>query len=328
MKLATRRNQSPDGELLVVSDDGARGMAAGTQWPNLLAAITQWSEAEPVLRELQRRVDAGQGEAIPAGALLSPLPRSWQWLDGSAFSAHAELMSVAFGTEILGGARPLMYQGMSDRFLAPTEPASFGHENQQIDFEGEFGVIVDAVPMGTPAAQALQHVRLVVQINDWSLRALALQELKTGFGFIQAKPACSMAPFAVTPEALGDHWKDGRVHLDLHIDWNGTRFGSANGREMAFGFHELIAHAAATRDLVPGTIIGSGTVSNAGWAQVGSSCISERRAIEIIAGGKPVTRYMQAGDRVVMQARAGDGGAPFGAIDQVIVVGGGSSRTE
>lgn len=321
MKLATRRCQSPDGELLVVSDDGARGIAAGPEWPNLLAAIERWPDAQPALRELQRRLAAGEGEILRAETLLAPLPRSWQWLDGSAFSAHARLMSVAFGTEIIGAARPLMYQGMSDRFLAPHEPARFGHEDQQIDFEGEFGVIVDAVPMGTPAAEALRHIRLVVQINDWSLRALALQELKTGFGFIQAKPACSMAPFAVTPAALGDHWRDGRVHVDLHIDWNGRRFGRANGGEMAFGFHELIEHAAATRDLVPGTIIGSGTVSNAAWAEVGSSCISERRAIEIIAAGQPNTRYMQAGDRVVMQARATDGTTPFGAIDQVIVVG-------
>jgi fumarylacetoacetate (FAA) hydrolase len=191
---------------------------------------------------------------------------------------------------------------------------------QQIDFEGEFGVIVDAVPMGTSAAQALQHVRLVVQINDWSLRALAMPEMNTGFGFVQAKPACSMAPFAVTPDALGEHWKDGRVHLDLLVEWNGQRFGRANGREMAFGFHELIAHAAATRDLVAGTIIGSGTVANAAWAQVGSSCISERRAIEVIEGGRPVTGYMQPGDRIKMQALAPDGRAPFGAIDQVVVV--------
>jgi fumarylacetoacetate (FAA) hydrolase len=320
MRLATRRHQSPDGELLVVSGDGKRGLSAGPEWPSLLATIARWPEAEPALRRLRDRLDAGAGEAIQPETLLAPLPRSWQWLDGSAFAAHAELMSVAFGTGRLGGERPLMYQGMSDRFLAPCEPARFADEAQQIDFEGEFGVIVDAVPMGTSAVQALQHVRLVVQINDWSLRALALQELKTGFGFIQAKPACSMAPFAVTPGALGSRWQDGRVHLELAIDWNGRRFGRANGGEMAYGFHELIAHAAATRDLVAGTIIGSGTVANAGWAQVGSSCISERRAIEIIEGGNPVTRYMQSSDRVVMQARTPHGDTPFGAIDQIVVV--------
>jgi fumarylacetoacetate (FAA) hydrolase len=320
MKVATRPGPSPDGELLVVSDDGTRGISAGPEWPTLLDTIARWPQAQPALHALRDRLAAGQGEPIRPETLLAPLPRSWQWLDGSAFAAHAQLMSVAFRTEILGGERPLMYQGMSDRFLAPCEPARFADEAQQIDFEGEFGVIVDAVPMGTTAAQALQHVRLVVQINDWSLRALVLQELKTGFGFIQAKPACSMAPFAVTPESLGNGWQDGRVHLDLAIDWNGQRFGRANGREMAYGFHELIAHAAATRDLVAGTIIGSGTVANAAWAQVGSSCISERRAIEIIEGGKPATRYMQSGDRVVMQARSADGDTPFGTIDQVIVI--------
>ena len=173
--------------------------------------------------------------------------------------------------------------------------------------------------MGTGAAEALAHIRLVVQINDWSLRALAVPEMKTGFGWIQAKPACSMAPFAVTPDELGEAWRDGRVCLDLMIDWNGDRFGCANGREMAYGFHELVAHAAATRDLVAGTIIGSGTIASENYAQVGSSCISERRAIEIIADGKPATGFMRFGDRVRMEASTPDGSTPFGAIDQRIV---------
>jgi fumarylacetoacetate (FAA) hydrolase len=216
--------------------------------------------------------------------------------------------------------RPLMYQGMSDCFYGPTEPVPFPDAAHGIDFEGEFGVVVDAVPMGTRPAQAMQHIRLLVQINDWSLRALALAEKQTGFGWIQAKPACSMAPFAVTPDALGAHWRDGRVCLDLAIDRNGSLFGHANGREMAFGFHELIAHAAATRNLVAGTIIGSGTVANEDYAQLGSSCISERRAIEVIATGEAATPYLSFGDRVRMEARVpGPGGdSPFGAIDQVV----------
>jgi fumarylacetoacetate (FAA) hydrolase len=265
-----------------------------------------------------RALDPENGEPLDPTSLRAPLPRSWQWLDGSAFQAHADLMQVAFGTEPIEHDKPLMYQGLSDRFLGPSEDVPLPDEAHGIDFEGEFGVIVDAVPMGTGAAEAIGHIKLLVQVNDWSLRALAVAEMQTGFGWIQAKPACSMAPFAVTPDELGDAWRDGRVGLDLHIDWNGEPFGRANGREMSYGFHELVAHAAATRDLVAGTVIGSGTVANANHAEVGSSCISERRAIEIIADGKPATGFMRFGDRCRMQTVAPDGRAIFGAIDQAV----------
>jgi fumarylacetoacetate (FAA) hydrolase len=211
-----------------------------------------------------------------------------------------------------------MYQGLSDRFYGPTKPVPFSSEAQGIDFEGEFGVIVDHVPMGANASEAMSHIKLLVQINDWSLRALAVPEMKTGFGWIQAKPACSMAPFAVAPSELGDAWQDGRVCLDLVIEWNNKPFGRANGREMAYGFHELVAHAAATRDLAAGTIIGSGTVANANYAEVGSSCISERRAIEIIADGKPTTAFMRFGDTCRMRALTARGSAIFGEIDQQV----------
>lgn len=214
--------------------------------------------------------------------------------------------------------RPLMYQGMSDRFYAGDEDIPFPSEADGIDFEGEFAVIVDAVPMGTPAARALDHVKLVVQVNDWSLRAIAPVEMKTGFGWVQAKPACSMAPFAVTPDELGDAWSNARVGLDLEITLNGKRFGCANGAAMDFGFDELVAHAARTRDLVAGTIIGSGTVSNANYADVGSSCLSERRAIEMIESGSASTPFLRSGDRVRMAALTGDGHMPFGAIDQLV----------
>ncbi|MBO9519102.1 MAG: fumarylacetoacetate hydrolase family protein [Porphyrobacter sp.] len=315
MRLVTRDNGTPDGELLVVSEDGSRAQAV-PGWPNLLAAITDWSAAKPDLRAAAAQVDGGEGEPLDPATLRAPLPRTWQWLDGSAFQTHADLMQVAFGTERIEHDKPLMYQGMSDRFLGPYEPAPFPDEAHGIDFEGEFGVIVDAVPMGISAKDAMEHIKLMVQINDWSLRALAVPEMKTGFGWIQAKPACSMAPFAVTPDELGDDWRDGRVCLDLQIDWNGERFGQANGREMAYGFHELVAHAAATRNLVAGTIIGSGTVANADYARVGSSCISERRAIEIIADGKPSTPFMRFGDSCRMQALTADQRALFGAIEQ------------
>lgn len=319
MRLATRAQGSPDGELLVVSADGTRCLSAAPRWPNLLAAMERWELAEPALRALAARLAAGEGVPLDAAELRAPLPRTWQWLDGSAFATHGELMSIAFSSTPVDDGRPLMYQGMSDCFYGPKDAIPFPDPALGIDFEGEFGVVVDAVPMGIKAADALAHIRLVVQINDWSLRALALVEKKSGFGFVQAKPACSMAPFAVTPDALGEHWRDGRVCLDLAIDWNGQRFGNANGREMEFGFHDLIAHAAATRNLVAGTIIGSGTVSNRDYANVGSSCVAERRAIETIAGGKPVTPYLAFGDRVRMEARLPDGSAPFGCMDQVVV---------
>ena len=317
MRLATRDDGTPDGALVVVSADAGRALMA-PDWPNLLAAITDWTAAEPDLAALAAQLAAGAGDPLDQTTLRAPLPRSWQWLDGSAFQVHADLMQVAFGTEPIEHAKPLMYQGMSDRFLGPREDVRFPDEAHGIDFEGEFGVIVDFVPMGTSAAEAMAHIRLVVQINDWSLRALAVPEMKTGFGWIQAKPACSMAPFAVTPDALGAAWHDGRVGLDLMIEWNGRPFGGANGREMGHGFHELVAHAAATRDLVAGTIIGSGTVANAAYAEVGSSCISERRAIEIIADGQPATGFMRFGDTVRMKALGADGSAPFGTIDQAV----------
>ncbi|MEO7691015.1 MAG: fumarylacetoacetate hydrolase family protein [Sphingomonas sp.] len=318
MRLATRENGTPDGELLVISSDGMRGIPVGAPWPDLLAAISGWPAALPRLSDLTASVET-RGEAIEPSALRAPLPRSWQWLDGSAFASHGQLMQIAFGTDPIDTAKPLMYQGMSDRFYGPHEAVPFPREADGIDFEGEFGVVVDAVPMGVTPAEAMSHIKLLVQINDWSLRALAVPEMKTGFGWIQAKPACSMAPFAITPDVLGDRWCDGRIHLDLRIAWNGKHFGNANGREMQFGFHDLVAHAAATRELVAGTIIGSGTVANADYDAVGSSCISERRAIEIISTGQAATGFMSFGDRVRMEAVTPDGGTPFGAIDQMAV---------
>lgn len=312
MILATLKGGTPDGRLIVVSPDHAR--YAMSPVATLQQLIERWDE---LALELARIVDFP--ERLELIELAAPLPRTWQWLDGSAFRTHADLMQVAFGTAPIETDKPLMYQGLSHRFYGPTEAVPFRSEADGIDFEGEFAVIVDAVPMGVTPAEALGHIKLVGQMNDWSLRALAVPEMKTGFGFIQAKPPCSMAPFVATPDELGDAWRDGRVGLDLAIDWNGEWFGNANGREMAYGFHELVAHAAATRDLAAGTIVGSGTVANAAYAQVGSSCISERRAIEIIAAGKPSTGFMRFGDTVRMEALTGDGRAIFGAIEQTVI---------
>lgn len=316
MRLATLREGTPDGALALVSADGERVLRVGG---HLLGAIEDWPATLARLEAAEARLAAGEGEPSDNVTFAAPLPRTWQWLDGSAFTTHGDLMAVAFKHDPHEGDRPLMYQGLSDRFYGPADPVPFPAMEHGIDFEGEFGVVVDAVPMGTSAEEALKHIRLIVQINDWSLRAIAPVEMKTGFGWIQAKPACSMAPFAVTLDELGDAWRDGRVCLDLIIDWNDREVGRANGAAMAFGFHELVAHAALTRDLVAGTVIGSGTVSNANYAEVGSSCISEIRAIEIIASGAPQTPFMAFGDTVRMTAVGSTGRAPFGMIDNQVV---------
>ncbi|KZE11836.1 MULTISPECIES: fumarylacetoacetate hydrolase family protein [Sphingomonas] len=310
MRLATRADGSRDGTLVVVSDDAARCLPADM---TLQAALDDWGRAEPVLRALAERLAAGQGDLLDQETLLAPLPRAWQWLDGSAFPTHGELMQQAFNLPPIETDKPLMYQGMSHRFLSATQDVPFPSEADGIDFEGEFAVVTGDVPMGCRADDALAHVRLILLLNDWSLRTIAPIEMKTGFGWVQAKPACSVASFAVTPDALGDAWRNGRVCLPLTVEINGEWFGSPIGDAMAYGFEELIAHAARTRDLPAGTIIGSGTVSNANHAEVGSTCLSERRAIDVIAG-RSMTPFLRFGDRVTM--RAADA---FGVIDQRIV---------
>jgi fumarylacetoacetate (FAA) hydrolase len=312
MRLATLKNGTPDGQLVVVSPDGTHSVDAPVA--TLQAALEQWSAVAPQLAAISSFPDM-----INPASLTAPLPRAWQWLDGSAFACHGELMDKVFGIEPLKTERPLMYQGVSDKFYGPNDDVVMADEAFGIDFEGEFGVIVDAVPMGTSAEDCIQHIRLIVQINDWSLRALAGPEMKTGFGWVQAKPPCSMAPFAVTPDELGAQWKNGRACLDLLVDWNGKRFGAANGEPMGHGFHELVAHAARTRNLVAGTVIGSGTVSNENYREIGSSCIAERRGIEIMDQGGAKTEFMRYGDTVRMQGVLADGRAPFGAIDQTVV---------
>lgn len=317
MRFATRDNGTADGELILVSADARRYLAAGGGWPNLLGALEAWDSALPALHAVAARLAAGEGEALDPATLRAPLPRTWQWLDGSAFPTHGDLMQQAFNLPPIETDKPLMYQGMSHQFLSATEDVPFPSEADGIDFEGEFGVITGPVPMGCSAGDALAHVRLVVMLNDWSLRTIAPIEMKTGFGWVQAKPACSVAPFAVTPDELGDAWRDGRVCLPLAVEVNGAWFGNPNGEAMAYGFHELIAHAARTRSLPAGTIIGSGTVSNADYARLGSTCLSERRAIDKIAYGEIRTPFLSFGDRVAM--RAGTEATPFGAIAQRVV---------
>ena len=320
MKLATLDDGTPanrmsDGRLLVVSRDLTRCIEAGG---TLQAALDDWESVAPGLLALAGRLEMGEGELLDLARLAAPLPRSYQWLDGSAFANHGHLMQKAFNLPPIETDLPLMYQGMSHQFLAWHADARFPSAADGIDFEGEFGVITDFVPMGTTPAEALGHIKLVLIINDWSLRVLAPVEMKTGFGWIQAKPACALSPVAVTPDELGELWRDGRIASSMVAILNGVGFGSVPPDEMAFGFHELIAHAARTRDLCAGTIIGSGTVSSSHYAEVGSCCIAERRAIEMIGSGKPSTPFMQAGDRIVLQAK--DAGL-FGGIDQKVVVG-------
>ncbi len=274
----------------------------------------------PTLQRLSAEVEA-RGAAFDASQALAPLPRAVQWLDGSAFETHALLLQEAWGMPVTGlPKRPLMYQGLSDRFLAPTEVARFPSAKDGIDFEGEFGVILGDVPMGTAAGEALQYVRLIVRINDWSLRALGPIEMATGFGWLQCKPACSVAPLAVIPDELGEAWRDARVCLPLTIHRNGRLFGQANGNQMAFGFDDLIAHAAYSRDLPAGTILGSGTVANSNYAEVGSSCIAERRAIEQIAGQEDQTPFLSKGDVVTMETHHPTQGDIFGQINQRVSI--------
>lgn len=324
MKLATLPDGTPDGRLVAVSKDLTQCASAPSAARSLAVALDDWRTAAPALRRLYAELCEGRcrtAEPFDPSRALAPLPRARQWLDGSAFASHGRLMMRAFNLTEDPGADglPLMYQGLADHFLAPCEDVPLPSEADGIDFEGEFAVVVDDTPMGVSEADAASRILLVLQVNDWSLRALGPREMKTGFGFVQAKPACSMAPVAVTPDELGEAWRDGQVALPLDVRLNDEPFGRPIGDQMAFPFPRLIAHAARTRRLSAGTIIGSGTVSNDEAADVGSACIAERRALEIIAHGRPVTDFMQFGDRVRMECRHADGAPLFGPIDQRVV---------
>lgn len=313
MKLATLRTGG-DGRLLVVSRDLRRADFAGAA-ATMQAALDDWTRVEPELRAQAEDLESGPGGgfAVDSAALDAALPRGFQFLDASAFLAHNHILADAWGFEKRGAdAPPLMYQGISHRYFAPHEDVAFPGAAHDVDFEAEIGVITDAVPQGVDAESALAHVRLILVINDWSLRAFGPAEMKGGFGFIHAKPPSTLSAFAATPDELGDAWRDGRVHLPLSV-WRGDEaFGAPLGEAMHFGFGELIAHAAATRDLCAGTVIGSGTVSNYDAERVGSGCIAERRALDALAG-RPVTPYLRDGERV--RLALGDEGL-LGVIDQ------------
>jgi fumarylacetoacetate (FAA) hydrolase len=323
VKLATLDNGTRDGQLVVVSRDHSRAVSAESIAATLQNALENWGEVETSLKVLSAQLEDGHATGtvdFAEGKALAPLPRAWQWLDGSAYESHGALLRSVSG-RAPPPPGPLMYQGVSHLFYSGTADFPAPSEDHNIDFEGEFGIIVDDVPMGTTAEDALGHIKLIVLINDWSLRGFAGRESAIGFGWVQAKPPCSVAPIAVTPDELGAHWRDGRVDLPLIVDWNGARFGAASGYDMRWSFPEHIAHAAKTRSLCAGTIIGGGTVSNENYRDVGSSCIAERRGIETLDEGSARTGFMKFGDRVRMEATL-PGGAPlFGVIDQKVVQG-------
>ena len=335
MKLGTLRNGTRDGELVVVSHDLSRAVAATGIAPTLQAALDDWAQCAPRLAELTVALDtddAGLRHAIAFDARQahSPLPRAYQWADGSAYVNHVELVRKARGATMPPEfwTDPLMYQGGSDSFIGPCEDIVLADEAWGIDFEGEVAVITGDVPMGVAPDAALAHVRLVMLVNDVSLRNLIPGELGKGFGFFQSKPASSFSPVAVTPDELGDAWRGGRLHLPLLAHFNGALFGRPNaGVDMTFDFGQLIAHAARTRDLEAGSIVGSGTVSNkenggpgrpAAAGGAGYACIAEQRTIETLQTGKPSTPFMRFGDRIRIEMQDAAGRSIFGAIDQVV----------
>jgi len=333
MKLASL-NEGRGGALIVVSRDLKMAVRAGNIAPGLQAALDNWDNVGPHLRQLSDRLNAGEANdtfEFDETACASPLPRAYQWADGSAYVNHVELVRKARGAEMPESfwTDPLMYQGGSDSFLGPRETIRMQQdEGWGIDFEAEIAVITGDVPMGVAPENAGKYIRLLMLVNDVSLRGLIPAELGKGFGFFQSKPSSAFSPVAVSPDELGETWNDGKVHLPLRSELNGKLFGKPDaGTDMTFNFPQLIAHAARTRPLGAGTIIGSGTVSNkldggpgrpVDAGGVGYSCIAEIRMIETIEDGKPKTPFMAFGDRIKIEMLNDEGHSIFGAIDQTV----------
>ena len=325
MKLASLKSTScRDGELCVVNKSLTMAIRVPQIAKTLQIALEQWDEVRPKLEDVYLKLNSHTLDSaftFKASDMASPLPRAYQWADGSAYVNHVELVRKARGAEIPDNfwTDPLIYQGGSDSFIGPEDPIMVTDESFGIDFEAEVAIITDDVSMGTTVPQAEKNIRLLLLVNDVSLRNLIPNELAKGFGFFQSKPASSFSPVAVTPDELGDHWDGKRLHLPLCSYLNGQLFGQPNaGIDMTFSFPELIAHAAKTRSLSAGTIIGSGTVSNIDRSN-GSSCIAEKRMLEIIADGKPSTPFMQFGDRIRIEMKDETGLSIFGAIDQQVM---------
>jgi fumarylacetoacetate (FAA) hydrolase len=325
MKLATLHNHHRDGRLVVVSRDLVRAVAVPHIAQTLQAALDEWDVKAPLLKAISDQLNRGelhQSLRFNAQEVSAPLPRAYQWVDGSAYVNHVELVRRARGAEMPPSfwTDPLVYQGGSDDFLGPTQDAVFMSEEHGIDMESEVAVIVDDVPMNIDARAARDRIKLFMLVNDWSLRNLIPAELAKGFGFYQSKPATAFSPVAVTPDELGGAWDGAKVSLPLLTHLNGEIFGQPDaGLDMTFDFPTLIAHAAKTRNLSAGTIVGSGTVSNVDRS-TGSSCIAERRSMEQINFGRPKTPFLSSGDRVRIEMFDKDGNSIFGAIEQRVVI--------
>ena len=324
MKLASLKEGGRDGTPIIVSRDLKSAVKIDGIVPSVQAALENWKGVYPELDQAYGMLNAGKARdafAFDPKKVASPLPRAYQWLDASAYVNHVELVRKSRGVEMPESfwTDPLMYQGGSDMLLAPHDDIPLADEKYGIDFEAEVAVVTDDVPMGVTPEDAANHIRLVMLVNDVSLRYLAMPELTKGFGFLQSKPASAFSPVAVTPDDLGDAWKDGKVHLPLVTHYNGKPFGRPNaGVDMVFNFPFLIAHAAKTRHLSAGTILGSGTVSNKDRS-VGSSCIVEVRTIEKIEKGESTTPFMKFGDTVKIEMLDKNGASIFGSIEQKVV---------
>ena len=324
MKLATKKNNiSKDGELVLVSQDNQSYCSASDIAANLLTALEKWADVEPKLQkryqELNQKTFSTIYKLNNIKDFASVLPRTWLFADGSAFIHHIKLVRMAREAALPETLQtvPLMYQGECGRFLDPYEDILQVDFSHGTDFEAEVGVILDHVPMGISPENALRHIKLVVLINDVSLRGLIPEELAQGFGFFQSKPNSSLSPFALTVDELDEAWKQGRVHLPLHVIYNNEFFGKANAKEMHFHFGQLIAHAARTRDLAAGTLIGSGTVANEDTS-MGSSCLAEKRMLEQINDGAPKTPFMKHGDTIKIEMLNAKSENLFGAIEQKV----------
>jgi fumarylacetoacetate (FAA) hydrolase len=324
MKLATYNDGSRDGQLVVVARDLSTAHYASGIATRLQQVLDDWNFLSPQLEELSQTLNHGRARhafAFDPKQCMAPLPRAYQWADGSAFINHVELVRKARGAEVPQSfyTDPLMYQGGSDDLIGARDAIVCASAEFGIDFEAEVAVITGDVAMGTAPDAALEGIRLLMLANDVSLRHLIPAELAKGFGFLQSKPATAFSPVAATPDELGAAWEHGRVHLNLESVWNGKRVGLCNaGAEMTFHFGQLIAHLAKTRNVRAGSIVGSGTVSNRDWG-LGYSCIAEKRAIETIEGGAPKTEFMQFGDTIRIDMKGADGASLFGAIEQQVV---------
>ncbi len=327
MKLGSlKSSQSRDGSLCVVSRDLQRAVRVAdvdSKLPSSLReAVETWAVSKPLLEQISKDLEAGglsKAFTVEASKFHSPLPRAFQWADGSAFLFHVKLVRQARGADMPPSfyEDPLFYQGGSDDFLAPTDAIPQVDFSHGTDFEGEVAVVTTDVPLGVSAEKALSHIALVMIVNDVSLRGLIPEELAKGFGFFQSKPQSAFAPFAVTPDELGTAWVDGRLKLPLLCELNGAFFGRANAGDMHFHFGQLIAHAARTRTVAAGSIIGSGTVSNDDET-AGSSCLAEKRMLEKVRTGAITTPFMKVGDRIRIEMKDATGNSIFGAIDQVV----------